>query len=279
MKLYEINPFIRFAALVNYKSKDNPVKVTDCRIFYITGGNADIFIENQHYTLQPGSLFYCCSGSEYRIDAPDGFLPICINFDLTQANNTRILPLSPWKRTESMPGVPVFYEHIEDSPLLNSHLYLPEAKYFFHFIEKILSEFSGNALYFREICGSILKELLLELHRVQRTPAPSKIDFIIKYIETNYARDITNKDLAALTGYHEYYLNRLFLAHTGTHMHNYLIKIRLNHASYLILNTDLPLKAIPEKVGFNSYPHFSSYFKQHFGFSPADYRKKLRENI
>ena len=64
MKLYEINPFIRFAALVNYKSKDNPVKVTDCRIFYITGGNADIFIENQHYTLQPGSLFYCCSGSE-----------------------------------------------------------------------------------------------------------------------------------------------------------------------------------------------------------------------
>ena len=279
MKLYEINPYVRFASPINYKAKHNPVKVTDCRIFYVTGGKADIFIENQHYSLEPNSLLYCCGGSEYNIEAPNGFSPICINFDLTQTNNTLTMPISPWKQTQSLRDIPVFYNDIEDSTFLNSHFYLPEASCFLHFVEKILAEFSGNALFCREICGSMLKELLLELHRVQKATAPSKIDFLMKYIETNYARHITNKDLAALTGYHEYYLNRLFLAHTGTNMHNYLLKVRLNRASYLILNTDLPLKAIPEKVGFNSYPHFSSYFKQYFGFSPAEYRKKLREKI
>lgn len=279
MKLNETNPYIRFASPINYKSQNNPVKVTDCRIFYITKGYADIFIENQHYSLQPNSLFYCCGGSEYNIQAPEGFSPACINFDLTQDNNTQTMPIFPWKITDITSDIPVYFNFIEDSSLLNSHFYLPEASYYFPFIEKIIAEFTGNALYSREICGSILKELLLELHRVPKATAPSKIDFIIKYMENNFDQNLTNKDLAALTGYHEYYLNRLFLTHTGTNMHNYLLKIRLSHASYLILNSDLPLKAIPEKVGFNSYPHFSSYFKQHFGFSPAEYRKKLQGNI
>ena len=42
MKLNETNPYIRFASPINYKSQNNPVKVTDCRIFYITKGYADI---------------------------------------------------------------------------------------------------------------------------------------------------------------------------------------------------------------------------------------------
>ena len=83
MKLYEINPYVRFASPINYKAKHNPVKVTDYRIFYVTGGKADILIENQHYSLEPNSLLYCCGGSEYNIEAPNGFSPICINFDLS----------------------------------------------------------------------------------------------------------------------------------------------------------------------------------------------------
>lgn len=116
MKLYEINPYVRFASPINYKAKHNPVKVTDCRIFYVTGGKADIFIENQHYSLEPNSLLYCCGGSEYNIEAPNGFSPICINFDLTQTNNTLTMPISPWKQTESLRDVPVFHDDIEDSP-------------------------------------------------------------------------------------------------------------------------------------------------------------------
>ena len=101
----------------------------------------------------------------------------------------------------------------------------------------------------------------------------------MKYIEENYEKHLTNKELAALAGYHEYYLNRLFLAATGGNLHSYLLKVRLNRAAYLILNTDLSLQEIQAMVGFNSYPHFSSSFKQQFGFSPAQYRRGLKNRI
>ncbi|MBQ7840172.1 MAG: helix-turn-helix transcriptional regulator [Lachnospiraceae bacterium] len=279
MKLCDMNPHLRFASQITYKAEDNPVKVTDCRIFYTGSGSADIFIENQHYSLSRGSLFYCCGGSQYNIKAPEGFSPLCLNFDLTQQHNAQLLPFSPVSTAKGIPDIAVHFDPVEDSPFLNSHFYLQDGSCIYPYIEKILAEFSGNGAFFREICSSKLKELLIELHRVQKSTTPSTVEFIIKYMEDHYEKDLNNKELAALAGYHEYHLNRLFLAGTGTNLHNYLLKVRLNHASYLILNTDIPLKEIPEKVGFHNYPHFSSYFKQQFGFSPAQYRRHLKDNI
>jgi len=54
------------------------------------------------------------------------------------------------------------------------------------------------------------------------------------------------------------------------------MNIRLSRASYLILNTDMDLKDIPEQAGFSSYPHFSAAFKRVYGYAPAKYRKHLR---
>lgn len=278
MKLCDINPYLRYAAQAIYKSENNPVKVTDCRIFYITDGGADIFIENKHYPLRTNSFFYCCGGSEYNIVSPKGFSLVSTNFDLTQENNHRTLCFSPKSTLKGIPSMPVFYNEIEDSPLLNSHLYLSDAGSLRHYIDRLLKETVDNSRYSREICSCILKELLTELHRYQPA-APSVVDTVIKYINTNYSQNLNNKELATMTGYHEYHLNRLFLAHTGTSMHNYLLRVRLNHAKHWILNTDIPLNEIPEKVGFNSYSHFSSYFKQYYGVSPAEYRKHMKNLI
>lgn len=281
IQLYDLNPYLRCAPLINYQSNHNPVKITDCRIFYVTQGHADIIIKNQHYSFVPGSLFYCCGGSEYNIISPEGFSPVCLNFDLTQAHNTfnQAFPRQKMPCPETEIHIPVFHDEVEDSVFLNDHFFLQDARCLYHYISKIQHEFATNILYSREICSSILKELLLELHRIPNQKIPSKIELIINYIETNYAQDITNKTLAQLAGYHEYHLNRIFLSLTGTNLHSYLIRVRLNHACQLILNTDIPLKTISKQVGFHCYPHFSSYFKQAFGCSPIQYRKRLRESI
>ena len=278
IKLSDINPFLRFAGQFVYKSDDNPVKVTDCRIFYCVDGSADIFIENQHYILHKNSLFYCCGGSEYNIISTSGFEPICFNFDLTQSHCSQTMCLSPQSTLKGIPDMSVIYEEVGDCPLLNSHFCIHDANSFAPAMERILREYSDNGVFSRELCSSILKEQLIELYRYQ-TAVPSVVDKVMKYIDANYAENLKNSQLAALAGYHEYYLNRLFLAHTGNSMHHYLLKVRLNHARQLVLNQDIFLSAIPEKVGFNSYSHFSSYFKQFFGISPAEYRKNIKSGI
>ena len=277
MKLCDVNPHIRFAAKIHYVSSGSTVKVTDCRIFYTTAGQAQLRIANHCYTLKPDSLFYCPAGSTYTIEAPDGFDPICLNFDMSQEHNDSMIPFPP--SGGDWDAMPVFHNHVEDSNVLNDHVYVENAEELYPAIHKILDVYSKQSPYFREHGSCSLKKLLLLLHRDPQAAIPPKIEIVKSYMDQHYASDITNKELAGLVGYHEYYLNRTFLATMGSSLHEYLLKVRLNRASYLILNTDLPLKAIPEQVGFHSYPHFSNYFKQYFGLSPAEYRKNLRTSI
>lgn len=286
MRLFELNPHIRFASQITYSKNNGPVRSADCRIFYIIDGKADIFTQNQHYELQTGSLFYCRSQSIYHIETQAPLSLFSINFDLTQKDNSHTMPFTlipvPEGAVGSCPlSVPAQESDfpVENSDFLNSHLFLPDASSFYRDIERICSEYAEAAPLFREMCSSLLKELLIGLHRAPKTASPSTVDFIMKYIEENYEKNLTNKDLAALAGYHEYHLNRLFLASTGVNLHSYLLKVRLNRAAHLILNTDLALQEIQEMVGFNSYPHFSSTFRQQFGFSPAQYRSGLKNRI
>ena len=166
-----------------------------------------------------------------------------------------------------------------DSAFLNGHLFLENAADYLPALERIAQNFTSTDRFGRELAGAELKSLLTTLHRRDPGQLPQKVVQVQEYLQTHYARPITNKELADLAGYHEYYLNRIFTAATGQSLHRYLLNVRLNRAAYLILNTDLELQDIPEQVGFGSYPHFSGYFKQVYGCSPAQYRKQLRSNI
>lgn len=277
MNLCDIAPHIRFASKIHYTSQGSCARVTDCRIFYVTAGNAAISINGQDYLLQPHSLFYCCAGSRYSIYTPSGFDPICINFDLSQDHNAETIPYPP--RRDHWDTMPINFDEITDSSFLNSHFYIEQATGFYDAIVSIINEFSAKEPYFQPLCGSMLKELLIRLHRPSTDTIPQKIQRVKDHIDNHYATDLTNAQLAAMVGYHEIYLNRIFLSCLGMNLHEYLLNTRLNRASYLILNTDLPLNMIPEQTGFHSYPHFSSSFRKHFGFSPAQYRKNHLSGI
>lgn len=277
MNLCDMTPHIRFASKIHCAAQGSSVKVTDCRIFYVTAGEAVLSIDGQDYLLRPHCLFYCCAGSRYSINTPTGFDPICINFDLSQRHSSDILPYPP--RSDHWDTMPIHFDEIDNSAFLNSHFYMEQASSFYNSILCIVEEFSTKEPYFQPLCGSLLKELLIRLHRPSIDTIPKKIQQVKDYIDTHYATELNNSQLAAMVGYHEIYLNRIFLACLGMNLHEYLLNVRLNRASYLILNTDLPLNAVSEQTGFHSYPHFSSSFRKHFGFPPAQYRKNHRTEI
>lgn len=281
MLLQELNPHLRFAAALRYEMFFNhrTVKVTDCRLFYITEGNARLHIGARQYSLCAGNLFYCCAGSEYTVETTAGFSLISLNFDLSQSHCERILPISPSSDQGTWATLPVYLDQVEDSDFLNSNFLLENAAEFRAELEQIALHFSSGGRFAPQLCSALLKTLLIRLHCPREGSLPPGILPVLHYIEQNYAKPISNEDLAAIAGYHEYHLNRLFRACTGAGLHSYLLSIRLNRAVYLMLNTNTPLQTIAEQVGFGSYPHFSSYFKQRFSCSPAEYRKRHRGSI
>lgn len=273
MKMCHINPHIRFIEIITYSLKDHPIKCSDCRLFYLLSGNAEIVIGNQTFSLEKDSLFYCCGGSEYNLKTSDSVTMIAINFDLSQNHNEITEKFIPQDIT--MENIPVFFDYVEDSEILNSHVIISNASYLHHKIGRILSEFSEHKIFYKDICSAILKEILISIHRNELHKS-SIINEIISYIHENFSKEITNKELAELAGYHEFHLNKLFINYTGTTMHHYILNVRINEAKRLILTSDLPLSQISAQVGFNNNTYFSSYFKKITGLTPLQFKKALK---
>jgi len=281
MKFNELNPFIRFAECVHFSSSTNLVMVSDCRLLYIISGQATIDIQNQHYSLNPGSMFYCCKGSIYNLES-EHIEYLCLNFDLTQqdSHHTELYPRIHLTNSSSESSIEKPF--VSDCPFLGSHLFIENALIYARTVEAIIKEHYHKKLLYREASSSLLKSLLAELHRHCQYSSPGSADAItktIEYIDSHYSEQINNHTLAELTGYHEYYLNRLFLKHMNISLHQYIIRIRIQEAQKMLLNTNMPLAEIALQTGFNSNTHFSTYFKQFTGSSPSVFRKLFKNQI
>ncbi|GAB6156028.1 hypothetical protein JCM17380_47800 [Desulfosporosinus burensis] len=94
----------------------------------------------------------------------------------------------------------------------------------------------------------------------------------IKYITSNYTRDIGLSEIAEAISLHKVYLSRLFKHETGDNLVNYIMKVRIEEAKRLILTTDNKLYKIAELVGYNNIQQFSAAFKKITGVTPSEYR-------
>lgn len=279
MELNRINPHIRFAQKMNYSSPGTVVCVRDCRIFYITDGCAQIKIGKKRYELPADSLFFCREKSVYSISA-DRAVIISLNFDMTQRNCAQVKELSPVP-TDSNIADGGEETNIEKG-FINSHIRIENAREYLPALEEILAEFKLQRIYFREKASSLLKNLLTDMARENALPthhSSKAVATAVEYINKNFAKQITNEQIAEPIGYHKHHLNRLFIEYTGQSLHKYLLMRRLTEAKKLLLGSDLCLYEIALRCGFCSNTHFSSYFKQSTGMTPHEYRSVYSKNI
>ena len=142
----------------------------------------------------------------------------------------------------------------------------------------IVEHFFRQQFCFREQAGTLLRQILIELHTMARMEDKdsSLARQILDYIHGHYKEQTDNKSIARQLGYHEYYLNRLFVKHMGTSIHSYLIDLRLSDAKRLLLDSDIPVTQIAETVGFRNHTYFSSCFLKRVGIQPSRYRDTYR---
>ncbi len=96
---------------------------------------------------------------------------------------------------------------------------------------------------------------------------------IVAYIAHNYAEQINFTKIASQYGFSAAYLTKIFKKHSGIPSGRYLNEYRINVAKKLLLDTDLSIKAIAEKVGFFDQFHFSKNFRNVVGICPTQFRK------
>lgn len=98
------------------------------------------------------------------------------------------------------------------------------------------------------------------------------------HVEQHYADNITLESVSALVYMNPYYFSSFFKKHTGQNFKNYVTEVRMRHALRLLLETDLMVYEIADRVGYNNARHFSDMFKRKFGKLPQEYKQSYRNS-
>jgi transcriptional regulator GlxA family with amidase domain len=108
------------------------------------------------------------------------------------------------------------------------------------------------------------------------TPDGATLEPLLRWMQDNAERELTLDDLAARAGLSTRTLNRRFREQTGTTPLQWLHRVRVHHAQYLLETTTHPVDRIAGQVGFGSPTAFRDRFKRLTGTSPQAYRRAFQ---
>ena len=102
---------------------------------------------------------------------------------------------------------------------------------------------------------------------------PELLDQVLAYIEAHLAEKITLGDIAKHFWVSQSTISQIFRNKMGVSFYRCVTQRRLIAAKSLIIE-GLPLESVGQRVGFSDYSSFYRAFKQEFGISPRQFRKK-----
>lgn len=248
------------------------------RIYLITEGDGYIFPNNQKTLLEAGYLYfipaftpcsYTCSSHLYQFylhfttQTIDG-RSVSDHQALMYKVKATELDLTLFKRLlELNPGIQL---KVTD-PLLNEQkawlstdVKYPSAS---HFFESIGIIYQLYARFFPTI----------PLEQPSAAEYDDRIGRILVYIHQRIENDLSVKELAYKACLSADHFTRAFKRTTGKTPMDYIHQKRVEKAQLLLATTNLSLKEIVEKTGFNSASYFNRTFKKASGVTPLEYRR------
>lgn len=94
-----------------------------------------------------------------------------------------------------------------------------------------------------------------------------------QYIDEHFQDEIHLNQLASIVGMTPTAFSRFFKQRTGKKLSDYVIDIRLGHASRLLVDTTMSVAEICYDCGFNNLSNFNRIFKRKKNCSPSEFRE------
>lgn len=274
MNTADINPFIRYAYNQILRPTHFFTCSYDCRLLYLQRGNMIFHYGYEKHYVKEGSFMLWNSGVPYMFETSEPTYIIILNFDFTQEHSYLEDSLCVVRDSEFDESKLISTPLFEDCPKLSKLLILSDMKHIENELTVIVREFRDKRLFYRETSSAILKKMLCDAARSTLFDDRGTVERVIAFIRENYSKKISNCEIAGSVNYHEYYVNKLMQNRTGMTLHQYLLDFRLQNAERLLMTTDNSVAKISEMSGFNSSAYFISAFKNRFGETPNEYRRR-----
>ena len=107
---------------------------------------------------------------------------------------------------------------------------------------------------------------------IKSTGDSRRVQKVQEYVEQNYRSEIRLSDLANIAGMTPTAFSRFFKLRTGRSISDYLIDIRLGHATRALVDSTASIAEICYDCGFNNISNFNRIFKKKKGSTPKIFR-------
>ncbi|GAE04100.1 two-component response regulator [Paenibacillus sp. JCM 10914] len=99
---------------------------------------------------------------------------------------------------------------------------------------------------------------------------------IIEMIRNEFDRNITLEECAVRLHYNNFYLSSVFKKETNMSFSEYLTQYRFKMSKKWLVETEMPIKDIAEKLSYNNSQNFIRSFRKLEGMTPGQYRSKYK---
>ena len=123
-----------------------------------------------------------------------------------------------------------------------------------------------------------IERLNLEAKQKIKPELASRVSQAIAFMEQHSANPVRLEDMAHAVHLNETYFCEVFKHVTGISPGRYLMRLRLEHARYLLLSTIQPVATVARESGFTDPSHFARAFKSAFGTSPTRLRHTRKQS-
>lgn len=96
----------------------------------------------------------------------------------------------------------------------------------------------------------------------------------VTIIHRRFDQNLTLDDIAREIHVNASYLSRAFQKETGKNFVAYLTELRIAYGKELLLTTDLTIREIVERVGYNNDKYYMKLFKKYTGMTPGEFRNR-----
>lgn len=143
----------------------------------------------------------------------------------------------------------------------------------------------GGGRLFRESLGTALAARLLQRHSRRSLPMRDpqgglsawKLKLVISHIEDNLEGELSLAEIAQVAGVSVSHLKTLFRRSTGTPVHQYILRRRVERAKLLLQDQNLSIAQIAFATGFAHQSHLARHMRKILGVTPAVARKDLAQ--
>lgn len=129
-----------------------------------------------------------------------------------------------------------------------------------------LDEVRANFLHYIGNMLEIVKKY--ELHHTD-----SVVRKTCQYVMNHIEEDIKLEQVANEVHISRDYIGKLFKQKTGSNFLDYVTRVKMEHAKYLLKTGEYKNYEVSEKIGYSSPDYFCRLFKSYTGYTPIEFRK------